>query len=472
MRNLGAKLALLSLGFGAAHATPAPVEPSLESVVAETVDPIIEAELAKTGMPGAAFVFVHDGKIVYQRGYGVPDLESAAPVDPVRTVWPIASISKIVTAMAVLQLVDEGRVGLDTDVNRYLRRIQVPAQGYPPLTLRHLLSHTGGLDELPGRQFDGSAPQDMAAFMRNKLVRYRAPGLQTAYSTYGILLAAILLEDVAGQPYAQYLRKHVFEPAAMPSARVMSVRGDERGVAKPYRIEDGEATAMPYEWYVSTPTSSIAATAEDMGRLLLVHLANGRAGERQILSTAMTRSMHEQQATIHPAIPGWSLGMQMDRVNGRTVAEHGGDIGGFSALFAVLPEEDSGFFIVNHGEGSNLRFDVKDALLDRLYPARDKPTIPPQRPESVPALQEFGGAYRSSFACHSCPDADDSPFTVEVQSFGSLSLWGQVWIPLQRDLFIRDDGKRLLGFARDTEGKITAVSAGSWRVAERILPPR
>ena len=468
MRTLCAKLAILSIGFGAVHATAAQAESSLEAIVAETVDPIIEAELAKTGMPGAAFVFVHGGKIVYQRGYGVSDLESAALVDPARTIWPIASISKIVTAMAALQLVDDGRVGLDTDVNRYLRRIQVPAQGYPSLTLRHLLSHTGGLDELPGRQFDGKVPQDMAAFMRDKLVRYRAPGLQTAYSTYGILLAAIVLEDVAGQPYDEYLRKHVFVPAAMTSARVMSLRGDEKGVATPYRIEDGQATAMPYEWYVSTPTSSIVATAEDMGRLLLVHLANGRAGDQQVLSTAMTRSMHEQQATIHPAIPGWSLGMQMDRVNGRTVAEHGGDIGGFAALFAVLPEEDSGFFIVNHGEGSNLRFEVKDALLDRLYPAREKPDVPARRPESVPALQEFGGAYRSSFACHSCPDTDDSPFTVEVQSEGSLSLWGQVWIPLQQDLFIRDDGKRLLGFARDAEGKITAVSAGSWRVAERL----
>ena len=241
MHNLGAKLAVLALGFSAAHAAPAPVEPSLEAVVAETADPIIEAELAKTGMPGAAFVFVHGGKIVYQRGYGVSDLKSAAPVDPARTIWPIASISKIVTAMAVLQLVDGGRVDLDIDVNRYLRRIQVPAQGYPPLTLRHLLTHTGGLDELPGRQFDGSARPDMAAFMRDKIVRYRTPGSQTAYSTYGILLAAIVLEDVAGQPYAEYLQKHVFVPVAMTSGRVMSVRGDEKGVATPYRIEDGQA---------------------------------------------------------------------------------------------------------------------------------------------------------------------------------------------------------------------------------------
>ncbi|MGH8252014.1 MAG: serine hydrolase domain-containing protein [Steroidobacteraceae bacterium] len=153
----------------------AATDTGLADAVAATVDPIIEAELKTSGAPGAAFVFLQHGRIVYQRGYGVSDLGRGTKVDPTRTVWPIASITKIVTAMAVLQLVDQGRVNLDTDVNRYLKRIQVPAQGYPPLTLRHLLSHTGGLDELPGRQFDDVARPDLAAFMKDRLVRFRAP---------------------------------------------------------------------------------------------------------------------------------------------------------------------------------------------------------------------------------------------------------------------------------------------------------
>ncbi|MGH8252013.1 MAG: serine hydrolase domain-containing protein [Steroidobacteraceae bacterium] len=248
----------------------------------------------------------------------------------------------------------------------------------------------------------------------------------------------------------------------------MTKRGDEQGVATPYEVEDGRARAMPFEWYVSTPASSIAATAEDMGRLLLVHLSAGKGSSGRLLSGKLTRSMHTQQATVHSELPGWSLGMQMDRVNGRCIAEHGGDIGGFSALFVVLPEEDAGFFIVNHGEGSNLRFTVKDALLDRLYPPREEPIVPAARKEGLSSLQEYRGRYRSSFACHTCPDADDELFTVEVRPDGSLTLWGQTWIPLRRDLFIRDDGKRLLGFSRDARGRIAAVSAGSWRVAERL----
>lgn len=434
--------------------------------IAAIVDPIVEADLAASGAPGAAFVFVQGGRIVYSRGYGTSDLASGARLDPARTDWPIASITKTVTALAVLQLVDRGRVSLDVDVNRYLRRLQVPAQGYPPLTLRHLLSHTGGLDELPGRQFDGAGRPDMAAFLRGKLVRYRAPGPATAYSTYGIMLAAVVLEDVTGVAYSDYVRDNIFRPAGMASARIMEVRGDERGVATPYRLADGRAEPMPYEYYVSSPASSMVATAEDMGRLLLIHLAQGRVGGASILSPRLMLLMHRQQATIDPALPGWGLGMQMDRVNGRDIAEHGGDVGGFSSLFVLLPGENAGFFIVSHGEGGNLRYRVKQALMDGLFPGPPL-HVPVPRAGNAAALREYAGRYLSSLACHTCPDPDDV-FTIEVRADGTLSLWGQSWVPLRRDLFVRADGRSLLGFARDSRGRPAIVSGGSWRVADRL----
>jgi hypothetical protein len=205
-----------------------------------------------------------------------------------------------------------------------------------------------------------------------------------------------------------------------------------------------------------------------MGRLLIVQLAGGRAGGRRILSERMTALMQTQQATVHPTVPGWGLGLQMDRVNGRTVAEHGGDIGGFSSLFVLIPEEDAGFYIVNHGEGSNLRYQVKQALLDALYPAKGQPGVPTPKIADAARLSEYAGNYLSSIACRSCPREPDSIFTVEAKPDGTLSLWGQRWIPVRQDLFIRDDGRTYLGFARDPAGGITAVSGGSWRVADRI----
>jgi CubicO group peptidase (beta-lactamase class C family) len=436
--------------------------------IAAVVDPIINSELVSAGVPGAAFVFVRDGRIVYQKGYGVSDVATGAKVDAERTIWPIASITKSVTAMAALQLVDQGKTDLDTDINRYLKRLQVPAQGFGPLTLRHLLSHTGGLDELPGRQFDGKTRADMAAFIKDRIKRYRAPGERTAYSTYGIILTGILIEDVTGQPYDDYVKQHIFAPAGMERASFMVTRGDDQGVATPYGIEDGRASAIPHEWYVSLPASSMIASAADMGRLMLVHLNKGSGGGKQILSPALTLAMQTQQATVHPDLPGWSLGLQLDRVNGRNLAEHGGDIGGFSSLMTLLPEENAGFFIVSHGEGSDLRFRVKQVLLDALYPPGTATVIPTPDPRDAAQLKEYAGSYISSFACRTCEDAAEQAFPLSAEADGTLKLWGQRWIPMKRDLFIRDDGKRLLGFARDAQGKVASVSGGSWRVADRL----
>lgn len=440
--------------------------------VAAIVDPIIRQDLATSGIPGAAFVFVRDGRIVYSQGYGVADLATAETVDPERTVWPIASITKVVTSMAALQLVERGRVELDTDINRYLERLEVPSQGFGPLTLRHLLSHTTGLDELPGRQFDGRQRPDLASFLKDKLVRYRAPGELTAYSTYGIALAGLLIEDVSGQHYEDYVARRILKPAGMDHAWFMTKRGSEKGVATPYQVEDGRAEPIPHEWYVTAPTSSMVASAADMGRLLLAHLAGGRAGRKEILAPRLTRAMHTQQATIHPELPGWGLGFQMDRENGIEMAEHGGDIAGFSSLFTLLPEDGAGFFIVHHGESGDLRFRVKQALLDGLYPANSARTIPLPDPAIAASLAEYAGRYISSFACRSCPNAADDAFPLTVEPNGTLSLWGQTWIPLRRDLFIRDDGKRLLGFARNARGKVVSVSGGSWRVADRLDEPK
>ena len=190
-----------------------------------------------------------------------------------------------------------------------------------------------------------------------------------------------------------------------------------------------------------------------------------------MLSTDLARAMWRQAATVHPEILGWGLGLQLDRVHGVDIAEHGGDIGGFSALFVLIPEADAGFFIVHHGEGGEMRFRVKQALLDALFPPLAVPVVPPANPSEAGRLAEYAGRYLSSIACRSCPDAEVQAFTVTAQSDGSLALWGQRWLPLGGDLFVRDDGVRRIGFARDAGGRIVAVSGGSWRVADRIADP-
>ena len=463
-RRSRALLILLAACSAPAHAAPS------TAAVAGAVDPIIRRAIAEEGIPGAAFVFVHDDRILYAQGYGMADREKRIAVDVERTVWPIASVTKLFTGVAALQLVDSGDLALEQDVNRHLRRISVPSQGYPPITLAELLSHTSGLDELPGRQFDPDKGQrpSLAEFLKERLVRYRAPGLYTAYSSYGIALAGVAIEDASGISYEQFVQRRILEPCGMKSARIMQRRGDEQGVATPYQMEDERAKPMPYEWYVTAPTSSLVASATDMARFAMLHLADGRCGDKQVLSERLARSMRTQHATIHPALPGWGLAFQLDVENGVELAEHGGDIGGFSALFTLIPQDRSAFFIVNHGEGNDLRFRVKSALLDALYPHPAR-MVPKPVPASTSKLEEYAGRYRSSLACHTCRDVGPGQdFELSVRADGVLELWGRQWVPLERDLFVRTDGERLLGFARDASGGVAVVSGGSWRVADRV----
>ncbi len=170
----------------------------------------------------------------------------------------------------------------------------------------------------------------------------------------------------------------------------------------------------------------------------------------------------------------WGYAFQLDVDNGRQLAEHGGDIAGFSSLLTLIPEERSAFFIVNHGEGNDLRFRVKRALLDALYPGPQARVVPKADPARTPGLREYEGRYRSSLACHSCRDVDpEQDFEIAVRADGALELWGQEWLPLERDLFVRADGERLLGFARDNVDHVAVVGGGSWRVADRLAetPP-
>ncbi len=427
---------------------------------AALVDPLIESSLEKTGTPGAALVVVRDGRIVHARGYGMADTESRTPATA-DTVWPLASVTKILTALALMRLVESGQVALEADVNAYLKRARVPATYPAPITIADLLRHTSGLDELPGRRFERARDvPPFADFMASRLVRHRPAGELTSYSSYGMALAGLVVEDVSGTAYEPYLETHLFRPLAMKSARVMNAPGDDAGIATPYEIDDGKATRMDHEWYATPPAASAVSSVRDFGRLL-VALSSGNP---RIVSGRTLDRMMTTQATLHPAVPGWGYGFQLDEMNGRRIAEHGGDIGGFASLMTVVPEERFAFFIVHHGEGSSLRFQVRDALLRDLLPeAAAKPV-----PASGVDLRPYAGEYRASYACHTCSDPPPVPrFEVTANADGTLTLWGSRWLPVQKDVFARDDGRAKLAFRRNRSGAVEALSGGSWRVGER-----
>jgi hypothetical protein len=208
----------------------------------------------------------------------------------------------------------------------------------------------------------------------------------------------------------------------------------------------------------------------EMGHFLIAQLQQGRYGSHRILSDRAAALMQRQYATMHPHIPGWTLGFQVNDLNGRYLIEHGGDIGGFSALLTLLPREGVGLFVVHHLEGRNLRFDLRQVILDRYFPAPSPAKLPHPDASARPRLRRFAGKYRASIYCHSCKDAGPNvqDFEITAEPDGTISLWGTRWIEAGPLYFVSADGRRHIGFAEDSAGRILGVTGGSWRVLERV----
>jgi len=437
--------------------------------IEQLVDAAMADGMKEEGIPGAAIIVVRNGKVVFAKGYGKADVESGRPFTPDQTIFPIASVSKLFTATAVMQLVDSGTIELDADANRYLESAKVPPTYPAPVTVAQLLSHTSGLDELPGRRVrSASELMPLGKFLSQRLVRVHAPGELTSYSSYGMSLAGLLVEEVSNTPFEGYLRQHIWQPLEMTDTSI-AVPGDTSRLATAYERDGEKLLPIPYEIYQTPPVASILSTADDMSRFMMAHLDGGRFKDKRILSEAATERMHRREATMHPKLPGWTLGFQEGDLNGLRILEHGGDIGGFSTLLTLLPAHEVGFFIVHHLESNNLRFDVRQAILDRYFPdTRDKkPPVPD--PKQSDALKRFAGTYRANIFCHSCSGEQNvQDFEVEANGDGTITVWGDRWVEVSPLYFVSLDGKSRIGFAEDKNGRIAAMSAGSWKVVERI----
>ena len=437
------------------------------------VDSLIQAEMARERIPGAGFVFVQRGRALVTRGYGLADVARQRPVDPDSTIWRVGSISKVFTATAVMQLVDRGEVELDAPVARHVARVTIPETYPDPVMVRDLLDHTGGFDEIrPGTQ---AATRDsvlpLAKFLDNRLVRVRPPGHTIAYSTYGITLAGELIEEVSGVSFESYLKRNVWEPLAMRRSSI-TVPDDLAGdVAVGYEIQGDSLAPQPWEWYHTTPASSINATVADMARFLRAHLEPAPVPGARILSEGALEEMHRQQVTMHDSIPGYALGFNEDYVGRLRVLEHGGNMAGFSSLMVLIPTERAGFFLVNHHEGSNFSNNFKWLLLERFFPAaRERRPVP----ATLPLVDEvrpdrFAGRYVPLTSCFSCqPMRAGSLMTVTANQDGTLGFAGGRWIAVDSLRFVKDNGSGYIVFRADSAGEIKELFAGGFWGWQRV----
>jgi len=222
----------LALIGGAAHAAPQPATTGLPVGVQQRIESAIKAEMARDKIPGLSIAVAVDGVVRWANGYGMADLENSVPARAT-TSYRLASVSKPITATAVMQLVEAGKLDLDAPIQRY-------APAFPqkpwPITARQLLSHLSGIRHYEEENEQATTkhyPTLVAALdmFKNDPLRHQ-PGTQYLYSTFGYTLLGVALEAAAGMPYADYVRTHVFLPAGMQTIRV-----DEVAAIIPHRAQ-------------------------------------------------------------------------------------------------------------------------------------------------------------------------------------------------------------------------------------------
>ena len=221
---LFAALLSLSVPIPLRAADALPPHPADPADLEAFFDAFVTAGMAAHTLPGVTVAVVADGAPVFLRGYGYADRERSIPVDPATTLFDVGSVAKLFTFTAVMQLVEQGRLDLHADVNRYLTRFQVPATFPEPVTAAHLLTHTGGFDEwdIGAAARTSAEVLPVCEYLARRLPpRIRPPGEIIAYSNHGTALAGCLVEEISGMPFADYIKRHIFAPLDMTRSSAM-----------------------------------------------------------------------------------------------------------------------------------------------------------------------------------------------------------------------------------------------------------
>jgi CubicO group peptidase (beta-lactamase class C family) len=180
------------------------------------VDGLIRAQMEQLHIPSAVVAVVQGERTLYTAGYGYADIATRTPVDPATSMFHIGSTGKLFTWTAVMQLVEQGKLDLDKDINTYLKTFQVPAAFGAPITLRHLMTHTAGFQEGILGYFIGNDSTNIRpieeTLRRHIPTRVRPPGEFASYSNYGASLAGLIVEQVSGEPFAEYIERHIYQP--------------------------------------------------------------------------------------------------------------------------------------------------------------------------------------------------------------------------------------------------------------------
>lgn len=475
-----AALALPASAPAAAEPSPHPAAggPSDPHEVEAFVDGFFNREDIKPSLAGAVVAVVQGDEPLLVKGYGYADTERRTPVDPERTLFRIASITKTFTATAVMQLAEQGKVDLDRDIAGYLGGLTIPNRTGSPLTLKHLMTHTSGFDRTEAAEDEG-APNDtypLEQYVKDHLPTVvRKPGEAYRYDNYAYDLLGYIVQNVAGEPFEEVVQDRILTPLGMKSSYLVLTPAIQSRLATPY---DGDGGPLPlYSTYPNnSPDGGLMTTGADMTRFMVAELNGGKLGSSSILSERSLKRMQELSVSIHPDIPGVGYGFESsypELSNGQYVIDKGGAATGYQSHLWLLPERRTGLFIALNSarNARTIQRQLFEAFMNRYYPAAENgKTDAPADPvrQTADQLARLEGIYR---------DLRMPMWHYEVEAVdGGLivtDFYGVHRLTQEKELLFADGEGRKAAFKEDDQGRIAYFyynKSDSW--AERLPEPQ
>jgi len=377
---------------------PAAAHDLTKADVDSWLDGFMPYALKSGGIPGAVVVVVKDGQPLTMRGFGYSDVAKAQPVDPEMTLFRPGSVSKLFTWTAVMQQVQAGKLDLDKDINTYLD-FKIPEKFGKPITLRDLMSHTPGFAETAkGLILYDNAPPPLGKVLASPIPeRIYAPGEVPAYSNYGASLAGYIVERVSGEPFNQYVAKHIFAPAGMTHSTFDQPLPASLKPLMSKAYQYGSDDPKRYEVIPMAPAGALASSGADMGRFMIAQLAN----PGPLVNPQTAALLHGSGNKPYSALPGMALGFYHEDRNGLSIVGHGGDTIFFHSDLHLFLDKNVGLYIsmnsIGKGAaGHSLRGQLFEDFTDRYFPqpAQNLPTASTAKAHG----QAMAGRYVSSRA--------------------------------------------------------------------------
>ena len=383
------------------------------------VDGLVRRSMVEDHIAGVTIAVVQNGQVVLKKGYGVASLKERRAVDPDRTLFRIASISKTFTWIALMNEIEAGRMRLDGPVNLYLpESLQVRGKDQAPVQLRHLMTHTAGFeDRAMGQLFehDWKRVRPLNEYLRQERPRrVREPGALPAYSNYGVALAGAAVANVTGKPFEQLVAEEIIFPAGMTRTTFRDAHPWSDGLPAPMAPALAADRSAGFRWTQLgwreqpaemtgqiAPAGGASSTAADMSRYMMLLLGNGTIDGKTIYSPRTAQAFRTPMYQPAPEAAGWNAGFQdIALPGGRRGFGHNGATLWFFSNMVVVPDLGLGVFIaVNTDTGAQLPSVVPTAIVKRFYAPR--PAVPTARPLSADAP----GSMRATIWARAAPIA-------------------------------------------------------------------